>query len=94
MTGKTRKIDDSKPEHVVDPYPAHDTSAGLIVILPISGIAFGFWPDDATYGGMANEMGKVVMQVIASRRRHDHSRHAEMLNPLSIGRPGRVTSLS
>lgn len=93
MTGKTRKIDDGKPEHVVDSYPAHDASAGLIVVLPISGITFRSWPDDPADGGMANEMGKVVMQVIASRRRHDHSRHAEMLN-LSVGRPGRVTSLS
>lgn len=94
VTGKVRKTDDGKPEHVVDPFPAHDLAAGLLVVLPISGITFGFWPDDPSDGGMANEMGKVVMQATASRRRREDLRHTEMLDPLSIGRAARATSLS
>lgn len=95
MTGRARKIDDGKPVHAVDPFPAHHLSAGLLVVLPISGITFGFWSDNPPDGGMANEMGKVVMQATASRRRHDHLRHTEMLDPLRASvAQARVTSLS
>lgn len=36
--GRLGRLDDGRTQHVVDPYPARDLSAGLLATLPISGI--------------------------------------------------------
>lgn len=78
----------------VDTLPAYALSADRLVVLLISGITFGLWPDDAPDGGMANEMGRVVMQVTTCRPRRGHSRAHRDADPLRIGGPEGATSLS
>lgn len=95
MTADARKRDDGKPEHAVDTLPAYALSADRLVVLLISGITFRFWPDDPADGGMANEMGRVVMQVTTCRRRRGHPRHTEMLGPYaSVAQRGELAAAS